>query len=108
MKINFYHEIVETLKENSKSITDIVWIGTKEATIDIDRFFMEADAKEYNNGYGGAVIAQDLIIAGSDWWLSRDEYDGSEWWVFNIYPQKPKMQKPTFGITGDTLFGGSK
>ena len=43
---------------------------------------------EYDSGYGG----QDLY--GTVWleegtWLSRGEYDGSEWWEHNVLPNIP-------------------
>lgn len=104
--VNLYRETVEILEKNSKSLNDIVWIGTKEATIYIDQFFKKAKETEYDNGYGGAVIAQDLIIVGSNWWLSRGEYDGAEWWDFNTLPRRPKMRKTKSCLKGATLVGG--
>jgi hypothetical protein len=108
MKTNLYLEIVRTLEENNKSIKDIVWIGTEEATIDVDQFFKIAKETEYDDGYGGTAISRDLIIVGSKWWLSRGEYDGSEWWDFNTRPQRPKMRRIKFNIRDGMLFGWPK
>ena len=30
-------------------------------------------------------------MRGSDWWLERGEYDGSEWWEFRREPVKDKQ-----------------
>lgn len=104
MKTNLYHETVEILEENSKSIKDIVWIGTKEATIDIARFIEEAKHIESCADGKGTITALDLIIVGVDWWLSRGEYDGFEWWIFNTLPQRPRMRKTKFDLRGHNLF----
>lgn len=105
MIINFYRETVETLEKHNKSIKDIQWIGTKEATIDPYLFLKEAKKTEYDNGYGGIYIATDLIIVGDKWWLSRGASDGSEWWVYNTILQRPKMQRTKFDLRGSCLFG---
>jgi hypothetical protein len=105
MNINLYLETVEILGKHNKTLKDIQWVGTEEASIDKDRFFEEAKKIEYDNGYGGTYIATDLIIVGADWWLSRGEYDGSEWWAYNILPQRPKMQGTKFDLRVHSLFG---
>lgn len=50
---------------------------------------------EYDNGYGsmeitGTVWCHDSNLAVPSTWLTRDEYDGSEWWVYNTLPKIPK------------------
>jgi len=104
MKTNLYIETVKVLEKNGKAIKDIVWVGTREATIDKEQFLEEVKQTEYDNGYGGAEIALDLIIVGVDWWLSRGEYDGAEWWVFNTLPQRSKRERVKFDISSDHLF----
>lgn len=47
---------------------------------------------EYDSGYGG----QELF--GTIWykdgtWSSRGEYDGSEWWDYNMVPEIPEDLK---------------
>lgn len=47
---------------------------------------------EYDNGYG----IQELF--GTIWledgtWISRGEYDGSEWWKYNKLPEIPEILK---------------
>lgn len=104
MKINLYQEIVDILEKNNKTIKDIFWVGTKEATIDTALFLEKAKYTNYDNGYGGANIAGDILIVGVDWWLSRGEYDGSEWWLFNTLPQRPKMHRTKFNLRRGNLF----
>jgi hypothetical protein len=53
--------------------------------------FLESINFNYDDGYGGS--GQNLF--GVVWfddgtWLSRGEYDGSEWWEYNIVPQIPE------------------
>ena len=40
---------------------------------------------EYDNGYGGQEI-DGTILFNDNTWLSRGEYDGSEWWQYNKCP----------------------
>ena len=54
--------------------------------------FWEALDFEYGSGYG----AQNLF--GTVWltegrWLTRGEYDGSEWWDLHVYPEVPESLK---------------
>ena len=44
--------------------------------------FKEVANVEYDSGFGSPQVAEDLIIMGSDFWLERHEYDGSEWWEY--------------------------
>lgn len=49
----------------------------------------------YDEGYGTAHIATDLIIIGEDWWTEREEYDGSENWKLEIPPEAETLDKVT-------------
>lgn len=40
----------------------------------------------YDNGYGGQEL-YGVITFTDGTWLSRGEYDGSEWWEYNKLPQ---------------------
>lgn len=58
---------------------------------DFEAFLSQLDF-EYDNGYGG----QELF--GTVWvddkvWLTRGEYDGSEWWQEHSYPAIPEELK---------------
>ena len=91
--INLYKEILEVLDRNRKTLNDILWVGTRIVIAPKEQFLQEAKECDYDNGYGGAIIPSDIIIVGKDWWLSREEYDGSEWWEYNTYPKRPKRRK---------------
>ena len=51
---------------------------------DYDNFLKFLD-RDYNNGYGGQELFG-VIFCEEGIWFDRGEYDGSEWWVFNQYP----------------------
>lgn len=88
--VNFKEETVDTILASGHTIDDIAWIGRNNSeTFDIDSFFELCDFA-YDAGYGSQKIVSDLIIAFKDGtWLEREEYDGSEWWSFMLYPDKP-------------------
>lgn len=86
--MNLKEETLQILENNGKSVDDIEWIGTREYTKPFDRELSVLDV-EYDNGFGGQEIAGDLVVVGKDFWLERDEYDGSEWWEFKTMPIKP-------------------
>ena len=48
---------------------------------------------EYDNGYGGQVLHGTVWLTEENTWLSRGEYDGSEWWEYNECPQVPNELK---------------
>ena len=83
--VNFLKETEEALKENGHTFDDVRWVGTigsdGSVTIPIGLFKKYADF-EYDNGYGGIEINENLLIVGDDWYLERHEYDGSEWWEY--------------------------
>ena len=41
---------------------------------------------EYNDGYGSQAYEGWITFKGSDVWLERAEYDGSEWWEVRRKP----------------------
>lgn len=43
---------------------------------------------EYNSGYGGQELYGTVWLEDGTW-LSRGEYDGSEWWEHNVLPDIP-------------------
>ena len=89
--MNLLKETKEILSENGKTIFDVLWFGTREAVFDVD--IQKLFSVDYDNGYGGAEIPAELIVAGDTWWLERQEYDGSEWWEFKSMPVKPTAVK---------------
>ncbi len=83
---NLRKETLRILKNHNKAIEDIKFICSGDENIPIEMFFIKAD-REYDDGYGEAEVDRGLKIVGNDWWLERDEYDGSEWWVFKQIPR---------------------
>jgi len=92
-KTNLLKETLEVLWQHGKKSGDVKWCGTKNGWCTWDEFRSVAKDIEYDNGYGTAMIADDLVIVGEDWWLERHEYDGSEWWEFKTLPVKPKVHR---------------
>lgn len=92
---NFKQETVDVLNKFKKNIEDVKWCGSEEWGYFSIQEFLEIADFDYSSGFGSQKIAKDLLIVGTDWWLERREYDGSEWWEFNTFPLKPeKANKP--------------
>jgi len=102
---NLKEETITVLRRHNKEIKDIKWIGCSLFKIPINEFFKLAN-KTYDSGYGGAEVAEDLLIIGEDWWLERHEYDGSEWWEYKTLPVEPKyiQDVPTLFPKKDTNY----
>ena len=107
--INLYEEIIGILEAHNKTIADIQYIicpkvydfnsvyermhyNDKLYSININNFMEIAKRTNYDNGYGGNEIPLSLKIVGKDWWLERDEYDGSEWFEYKTLPEKPEEE----------------
>ena len=102
---NLLKETKNVLRENGKKPSDVVWVGCREFQIPISEFIKCAD-REYDEGFGAPHVAEDLPIVGSDFWLERHEYDGSEWWEYKELPQTPQEVRHIHRVTGgmwDTL-----
>lgn len=82
--MNLLEETQDAIIDSGHTAKDIIFIGSKvsEHSCTWGEFSILADT-EYDNGFGGQEVAQDLIIVFSDGaQLWRDEYDGSEWWAY--------------------------
>ena len=90
-KMNLLRETIGKLINNKKKEKDVLWVGSKDIYITWDEFKKIADI-EYDAGYGSQEVAADLLIVGKDFWLERQEYDGSECWEFKETPCKPKAK----------------
>lgn len=98
---NLLNETIEVLEKYGKTLEDVVWIGSKDGYITLETFKKLADI-EYDNGFGAAEVAQDLIIVGKDFYMTRGEYDGSEWWNYhsmNLF-KKPKNELKITRLVG--------
>lgn len=89
---NLKTETINRLVANDKTLEDIRWVGCRKYEISVELFLVLAD-QEYDAGYGGSEVADDLLVVGDDWWLERHEYDGSEWWEFKTLPKRPDISR---------------
>ena len=98
----FLEETIREIKDNGKDETDILSVSNGEGWITWDQFKEIANFC-YDRGFGGHYISLKLIVKGSDWWLERHEYDGSEWWEFKTLPSEvlPHVTKPTINFILD-------
>ena len=82
---NLLTETKDTMSAVGLTPEDITFIGSRSSghSCTWEQFCALAD-REYNNGFGGQEVADDLEIIftnGARMW--RGEYDGSEWWAFS-------------------------
>ena len=90
--MNLWEETVREIEYSGHTLDDIDWIGCNDFTIDVDYYKHLAAMTEYHDGFGTEEVALDLVIVFKDnTWLSRDSYDGSEWFAYNAKPQKPAV-----------------
>jgi hypothetical protein len=90
---NAKEELVDKLNSINKKIewANIDYIGkmfilkrgfSKE---DYNNFLNSLDFN-YDNGYGGQCLFGNVVFENKTW-LSRGEYDESEWWDYNECPE---------------------
>lgn len=90
-KNNLLKETEDFLDEHGLRWNDVEFIMVRRGYLSIEDFKRLAD-REYDPGYGSIEVRPDLVIVGSDWWMTRGEYDGSEWWNFHRKPKKPEKE----------------
>lgn len=96
--INFLEETEAVLRKHDVSFRNIKCIRNAEGFIPIADFVTEAHKITYHNGYGSVEIDPTLVIIGSFWWLTRENYDGLEGWVYHKKPKKPTLQAHGFSL----------
>lgn len=90
-KINAKSEFLNTVS-SFKVITSLItckgteYILKTEYTDKEYLDFLNSLDFKYDNGYGGKEL-YGTIWGENGIWCSRGEYDGSEWWETNKYPQ---------------------
>lgn len=99
--MNLLEETNFVLKKHKKTFDNVIWVGTKDFEIPFVQFEQLAN-RDYDNGWGAQRVAEDLLVVGDTFWLERNEYDGSEWWEYKVFPQRPEAVKEI-----STLFPGS-
>ena len=93
---NLLEETLEALASRRKGPSHVRWVGSADGkwAISWDEFVLIAKGTNYASSFGSAEIMRDLVIVGTSWWLSRGEYDGSEWWDFNECPTQKISVRP--------------
>lgn len=85
---NLWEETMRMLAANGKTFENVEYVQGANFGITKENFEQVAKKSEYYSGFGAAIVAEDLVVVGDNWWLERHEYDGSEWWE---YKEKPKQ-----------------
>lgn len=89
---NLLKETIKSLQENGKSPKDIIYCEKDDSYFTWKDFEEIADL-DYTF-YEKPVIASDLRIYGTDFWLERFEFDGLEGWSFiSVTPERPREYK---------------
>ena len=96
---NLLRETIEILEEHGKTIKDIVAVQGNDFGISVENFIRLANTI-YDDGYGAPKVAVDLFVIGDDFWLERQEYDGSEWWE---YKERPAILENILEVTALTI-----
>ena len=87
-----YDYILKILKENNKTVNEILWIGNENYQILIDDFLKLAmKALLTSHSRVCDVYPRDIVIVGENWWLQYDDSDESgNSLMFCTYPERPK------------------
>lgn len=100
---NLWEETIKKLKSNGKTFEDVIAIYGDDFLVTKENFEKVAKKTDYYAGYGGQEIASDLKILGADFLMTRNEYDGSEWWdYFSIGNDVPKNFKAIKKLEGSS------
>jgi hypothetical protein len=95
--MNFLKETVEDLERIGKTIDDIEKVYCSEFQITKENFIEFAD-QEYDDGLGVQEMPLDIVILGSDFYMTRHEYDGSENWDIHIMPEFEELPTRTIEV----------
>jgi hypothetical protein len=93
--MNLLEETIHAIKNSGHEVLNIKFIGSQKSGYQCtwEEYEVLAD-KEYDAGFGGAEVASDLIIVFNDnTYMTRGEYDGSEWWEYNVPFKMPEESK---------------
>jgi len=92
--LNAKQELLNAIKKTAKIKCASIWGEKNEAVLKLDytsddyNEFLKALDFNYDNGYGGQELFGTVWLEDGTW-LSRGEYDGSEWWEHNAVPPIP-------------------
>ena len=82
---NLLEETIDILKRNGKTENDVIYCCGDSFKFTWENFKNISNVN-YDDGYGSPEVARDLKVVGDNFWLERNEYDGSEWWEFKQIP----------------------
>lgn len=85
--INLRTETIDFLKHHNKTEQDVKYVIIHNIRCSFEYFLDLVKNMNYDNGYGIPYIREGIYCIGEDWWISRYEYDGSEYWKFNQKPE---------------------
>lgn len=85
---NLWEETTRMLAAHGKTFENVEYVQGSDFGITKENFEKVAKKSDYDSGFGAAEVADDLVVVGDNWWLERQEYDGSEWWE---YKERPKQ-----------------
>jgi len=82
----FLQETLEAIKDSGHKESDVMFIGSSDGVYRLSfKDFAKIADFTYDSGFGAQEIAKDLIIYFKDkTYIQRSEYDGSEWWEYNV------------------------
>jgi hypothetical protein len=91
--MNAKQELLEALERFKIKLEDIekarigfaVGWEIKYAQTETTQELLSALDRDYDNGYGSQEL-YGYVVVSKEVWLSRKNYDGSEWWVLNKCP----------------------
>ena len=101
---NLLEETLKVLKYLQIDEEEVAWVGSDNGAYAIPwgDFKKIASKTNYDGGYGGQEIAEDLVVVFKDnSWLERQEYDGSEWWSYKKAPERQKKAKTFTRVMGE-------
>jgi len=80
-----------------KKESEIKWVGNEKEKMTWDQFKNHVDFQRYD-GSASDDIVYDLMIVADDWYLSRVEEYGDEYWRFNTHPVEPTISNPNLSV----------
>jgi hypothetical protein len=102
--MNLLSETREDIRRSGHTVDQVTFIGSEDGEYSCTwAEFEELADREYDDGYGAAEVATDLIVRFSDGrHMWRAEYDGKEWWDYDNptdvdYKQQGKPIKVLIG-----------
>ena len=96
--INFRDETLNAIQSSGQKLEDVMFIGSQDGKYRMSLAkFLTLSNFTYDCGYGAPEIAGDLIVYFNDnTYMTRGEYDGSEWWEYNeplVYDKEDKYEE---------------